>query len=45
MRGKDRFRFESKTEFEEGLRRTIEWYVSNKDRELVAATLAGRLVA
>jgi GDP-L-fucose synthase len=44
-RAKDRFRFESKTDFEEGLRRTIEWYVSNKDRELVAATLAGRLAA
>ena len=44
-RARDRFRFESKTDFEEGLRRTIEWYVSNKDRELIAATLAGRLAA
>lgn len=44
-RARDRFRFESKTDFEEGLRRTIQWYVSNKDRELVAETLAGRLAA
>jgi GDP-L-fucose synthase len=44
-RAKDRFGFESTTDFEEGLRRTIEWYVSNKDCELAAATLAGRLAA
>jgi GDP-L-fucose synthase len=44
-RARDRFRFGSKTDFEEGLRRTIEWYVSSKDRELVAATLAERLAA
>jgi GDP-L-fucose synthase len=44
-RARDRFRFESKTDFEEGLRRTIQWYVANKDRELVAETLAERLAA
>jgi GDP-L-fucose synthase len=44
-RARELFRFESKTDFEEGLRRTIEWYVSSKDRELVAATLAERLAA
>jgi len=44
-RARELFRFESKTDFEEGLRRTIQWYVANKDRELVAATLVGRLAA
>jgi GDP-L-fucose synthase len=44
-RARDRFRFEAKTDFEEGLRRTIQWYVANKDRELVAETVAGRLAA
>jgi len=37
--------WEPKVRFMDGLHQTIEWYVSNKDRELVAATLAGRLAA
>jgi nucleoside-diphosphate-sugar epimerase len=35
--------WEPKVRFMDGLHQTIEWYVSNKDRELVGTALAGRL--
>jgi len=36
-------RWEPKVKFMDGLRRTIDWYFSSKDRELVAAGLSTRL--
>ena len=31
-RAHDRFGFEARTEFDEGLRRTVDWYLANRDR-------------
>ena len=39
-RAKELFGFEARTDFEDGLRRTIQWYFSTKDRELISASLA-----
>lgn len=35
--------WEPKVRFMDGLHRTIDWYFSMKDREMVGAALAGRL--